>query len=388
MLIDIELPKELMALRDIVRRFVAEYMPLEAAEEWDKQDYFPRDVYQKLAELGVAGLTVPEEYGGTGSNIVGMTMVIEELSKRSLAIAGPYIMNACYAGITLSECGTEKQKAALLPRVADGRLLFSYGWTEPDVGADLASVTTSAQWEGDEIVVNGAKRFCTGASECDFIYALVRSGPVENRYRNLSCVLIPPGTDGVEIERIDALGMRGASTTDVTFHDVRVTPDNIMGEESGWNNGWKLITGTGLDIEKQEVAAMALGVATGAYEEAWQYARERRQFGKPISEHQSVRHKLADMQTALHAARVLLYHTATLLEEHRTTGVETSMTKLFVTETARDVTLEAQNILGAYGYVKGFACERLLRDVVIMPIFGGSSAIQRNNIAKWSGLDA
>lgn len=159
-----------------------------------------------------------------------------------------------------------------------------------------------------------------------------------------------------------------------------------MGEEAGWNNGWRMVSGAGLDVEKLEVAAMSLGIAAAALEDAWDYAQQRQQFGRPISEYQSIRHKLAEMQTQVHAARLMTYHAAWLANEGRRAGTETSMTKLFVTEVAKSVVLECQTIFGAYGYVKEFDTERYVRDALLMPIIGGSSAIQKNNIVNWMGL--
>jgi alkylation response protein AidB-like acyl-CoA dehydrogenase len=199
-------------------------------------------------------------------------------------------------------------------------------------------------------------------------------------------VLVPPTAPGVNITRIEGLGMKGAATTDVTFSDVRVPLSHIVGEEQGWNKGWSMLTGAGLDVEKLEVAAMSLGIASAALEDAWNYAEQRQQFNKPISDFQSIRHKLADMQTQLHAARLMTYQAAWLVTKGRRAGTETSMTKLFATEAAKAIALECQTILGAYGYVKGFDAERYVRDALLMPIIGGSSAIQRNNIVNWQGL--
>ena len=379
-------PEHIEMLRDTVRRFVEKHMPREAAARWDKENHFPRDVFDELAELGVMGLTVPEEYDGAGRDIVATMMVIEELSKRSLAVAMPFIMSACYAGMNLVECGSERQKRELLPLVAAGKLIFAYGWTEPNVGADLASVETVITRDGDELVINGEKRFCTGSAISDYIYVLGRSGPKEDRYRNLSFVMVPSRAPGVDITPIDGMGLKGAPTTDVRFTDVRVPFGNLMGEEEGWNKGWEMVTGAGLDVEKLEVAALAVGIAIAAADDAWAYAQERKQFGKPIASFQSIRHKLADMRTQCHAARLMLYHAAWLANNHVRCGVETSMTKLFTTEAARSVVMSAQDVFGAYGYVKGFDIERYMRDVLAMPIIGGSSAVQRNNIVNWMGL--
>lgn len=383
---DFSLPDHVAMLRDSLARFVKERMPREAAREWDAKNHFPRDVFAELAELGVMGLTIPEEYGGAGRDILATLVVIEELSRRSLAVSVPYIMAACYAGMNVVECGSERQKRELLPKIAAGKMLFAYGWTEPDVGADLASVKTTVRRVGDRLVVNGAKRFCSGAGICDYIFTLARSDRDAPRYKNLSIVLVPPTADGVIIEPIGALGMKGAATTDVTFDDVEVPLENLLGGDDGWNKGWDMITGTGLDVEKLEVAALGLGIAAAAFEDAWTYAEERSQFGRKIAANQSIRHKLADMKTQLHAARLMTYHAAWLADNKVPAGVETSMTKLFVTEAAKSIALECQTILGAYGYVKDFDAERYVRDALLMPIIGGSSAIQRNNIANWTGL--
>ena len=377
-------PDHVRQLRDTLERFVAREMPRAAAARWDRDNHFPRDVFDKLAQLGVLSLTVPEAYGGAGRDILATMVVIEELSRRSLAVAVPYIMGACYAGMNLVECGSEEQKREFLPRVVDGSLLFAYGWTEPDAGADLASVTTRAERVDGVVRINGAKRFCSGAAISDYIYTLVRSGPEGARHKNLSLVMVPPQTPGVTISPIESLGMKGAATTDVVFDDVEVPIANVMGGEAGWNNGWSMIVGSGLDVEKLEVAAIGIGIARAALDDAWAYSFERKQFGKPISSFQSIQHKLADMKTQLHAARLVLYHAAWLADNHRSAGVETSMAKLFATEVAKSVALECQTIFGAYGYVKDFDVERYVREALLLPIIGGSSAVQRNNIFKWS----
>lgn len=370
------------ALRESLERFVEREMPRAAAHDWDARNHFPREVHRKLADLGVLGLTIPEDYGGVGRDILATMIVIEELSRRSLAVAVPYIMAACYAGMNIEECGTEAQKRDLLPRIATGDLLFAYGLTEPDAGADLASVKTTAVRDGDILRINGAKRFCSGAGIADYIYALVRTGPAEQRHRNLSFVLIPAGAPGVTITPIEAMGMKGAATTDVSFDDVEVPIANLVGGEAAWNKGWSMLVGPGLDVEKLEVAALGIGIARAALDDAWAYARERRQFGRAIGDFQSIQHKLADMKTQIHAARLVLYQAAWLADQRRPCSTETSMAKLFATEVAKTAALECQTILGAYGYVKDFDAERYVRDALLMPIIGGSSAVQRNNIFK------
>lgn len=376
--------EELAELKSVVQQFVSSVMPREAVAKWDRDNHFPKEVLERLATLGVMGLTVPEEYGGSGRNIRATLMVIEELSKRSLAVAIPYIMASCYAGMTVADCATEDQKRRWLPDIAEGKTLFAYGWTEPEVGGDLASVKTTIVREGDELVINGSKRFCTGAGFSDYIYVLGRSDPDAPRYKNLSTVVVPTSTPGVEITPIDTMGLKGTHTADVTFDDVRVPFDNLMGGEDAWNRGWGLITGVGLDIEKLEVAAMSLGIAEAAYADALEYSTQRQQFGVAIEQHQTIAHLLADMQVGLYASRLVLDDAARVADAQIRSGVETSMAKLFTTETAKKIVLDAQTVMGAYGYAKDFDCERYVRDILAMPIIGGSSAIQRNNIHKWS----
>jgi acyl-CoA dehydrogenase len=373
------------ALRQSLERFVEREMPRGAAAKWDKDNHFPREVHRKLADLGVLGLTIPEDYGGLGRDIVATMVTIEELSRRSLAVSVPYIMAACYAGMNIEECGTEAQKRELLPKIVAGELLFAYGLTEPDAGADLASVKTRAERDGDVIRINGAKRFCSGADIADYIYCLVRTGPAGERHRNLSFVLVPPTAPGVAITRIESLGMKGAATTDVILDNVAVPAENLVGGEAAWNRGWPMLVGPGLDVEKLEVAAIGIGIARAALDDAWTYATERRQFGRPIGDFQSIQHKLAEMRTRVHAARLVLYQAAWLANERRPCSLETSMAKLFATEAAKAVALECQTIFGAYGYVKEFDAERYVRDALLMPIIGGSSAVQLNNIFKLAG---
>ena len=379
-------PEHITQLREVVRRFVAREMPRAEASRWDKADEFPRHIFEKMVELGVTGSTIPEEYGGTGRDILATMVTIEELAKRSFPVAVSYINCACYGGMNILESGSDEQKRTLLPRIARGEILFAYGLTEPDVGADLASVKTTAERRGDTIVINGAKRFLTGAKIANYIYLLVRSDRSAPRYKNLSLILVPPDRPGITMTQIGTLGLKGFPSYDVTFENVEVPAANIVGGEAGWNKGWPMLAGPTLDVEKLEVAAIGIGVADAAIEDAWAYSQDRLQFGKPVSAYQSIRHMLADARTKLHAARLMMYHAAWRADRYLSCGVESSMAKLFVTETAKDIVLTCQTVLGAYGYAEGFDLERYVRDVLLLPIIGGSSAIQRNNIANRLGL--
>jgi len=374
--------EQIAMIRQSLRSFVEKEMPRDLVKEWDKDSYFPRDVFDKLVEMGCMGLTVPEEYGGSGRDITATVVVIESLCSRSMSVGCAYIQSSCYAGLNLVEVASDAQRDRLLPRVASNGLMFAYGLSEPDVGSDVASVRTSAVREGDTVIINGAKRFCSGAAISDYIYTLTRTGPVDDRYKNLSLILIPPDSPGVLLEPQDTLGLKGGGTFDVSFSDVEVPAENIIGGEAGWNEGWAKLAGPGLDIEKVEVAAMALGIASAAVEDAWNYSQERIQFGKPICTLQSVRHMLAEVKTKLEACRLMTYNAAWMIDQNLSATVETSMTKLFVCDTCRDIVLTCQQVMGAYGYVREFDMERYVRDILVMPILGGSSAIQKNNICN------
>jgi alkylation response protein AidB-like acyl-CoA dehydrogenase len=333
-------------LRDSLRRLLDDIAPPEACSRWDKEDFIPRELVERLGELGVCGLTLPEEYGGMGMSILAQIMVIEEIARRSAALAGLYIQCASYAGLNVYELGSDEQKQRFLPKVGEGKLLFALGLSEPDVGADLASVKTRARLQGDRVIVEGTKRWCSGAEYADYIYALVRSGPVEDRYRNLSFLIIPRDTPGITISRAETMGMRGSATNDVVFDNVEIPVENIMGGVEAWNKGWQQLAGPTLEIEKLQPCAIALGIAEGAVAEAWQYAQDRSQFGKKICGHQAVRHQLAEVQTKLQCCRLMLSHAADLVDRGQPSAVQTSMTKLYVGETVRDITITCPSMAG------------------------------------------
>ena len=375
-------PDHIRALRDQLKRFVAEKAPREKRRAWDKAHAWPRDLYQELAAMGLMGLTVPEEYGGAGQDIVAAVAVIEELARAGPALAGPYIHCAFYGGMNLSENGSPEQKEAFLPKLAQGELLFAYGLSEPDVGGDLASVKTRAWREGDEIVVRGAKRWCTGADFADYLYCLVNSDSEAGRYKNLSFLLVPRETPGVTITPINHVNLRYTLSSDVHFDDVRLPLSAIVGGEAMWNRGWTLLAGRALDVEKLEVAAVTFGIAAAAVDEAWTYAQEREQFGKPIAQHQAIRHKLVTARTKLAACRHMLYHAAHLANTGAPCAIETSMAKLFLADTGVEIALACQQVMGAYALSDAYDIERNVRDLLGMPIVGGSSDMQRNNLAS------
>jgi len=369
-------------LRDSTRRFVERHMPREAARRWDRENIFPRDVYDALAEMGVMGLTVPEEFGGQGVDLIGTMIVIEELAKRSSAVACPYIMTACYAGMNLVEQGSQAQKRELLPRVAAGKLLFAYGLSEPNVGGDLAMVETVARREGNRILLSGTKRWCTGAHVADYVFCLARTGPKEDRYRNLTIFLVPPRAKGVTITPLDHLGIRGVETNDAHFDEVELGDDAILGGPQMWNQGWRQLAGRALEVEKLELSAVALGLAEAACADAIEYAETRIQFGRKIGSHQAIRHAIAEAKTKTLAMRLMLYHATSLVQAGKPSALESSQAKLFCCEGAAEVALQCQRVMGAYGLSDLMDMERYVRDAISLPIVGGSSNMQKNNIAN------
>ena len=378
-----EEPEHITILRRQLKRFVDEEMPRELVRQWDRDMHMPRDVVAKLADLGVCGLTIDEEYGGLGRDIVAAIVVVEELSRRSMHLSGPFIHIAFYGGMNISESGTDEQKRAYLPKLARGEILVAYGLSEPDVGGDLAAVTTTARRTqgGDAVVINGTKRWCSAAREADYIYCLVKSDPDAAKYKNLSFILVPTNSPGISFNDIAHTGIRYCTTGDVIFDDVEVPATQIVGGEAGWNAGWPKLVGLALDVERLEITACALGMAHAAVDDAWNYAQERKQFGKLISAHQAVRHALVDAKTKLKACDHMLYHAVWLANEGKPCAVESSMAKLYIGETALEIALSCQKVMGAYGLAEEYDMERYVRDLMCMPIIGGSSNIQRNNIA-------
>lgn len=375
-------PEHIGQLRDTVRRFLKREVPPERSSKWDREDKIPVEMLGRLGELGLCMLVVPEEHGGIGCDIQAMVMVIEELARCNMALASLYLMNTVYGSLNVVESGSDQQKSELLPKLAKGEILFAYGLSEPDVGADLISVKTRVQRDSGRLILNGAKRWCTGGDVADYILALVQSDDTPDRRQNLTILLVPTRLPGITMSSVATMGAKGLSTNDVIFENVELSEEHILGGAAGWGRGWNMLAGPTLEAEKIQLPALAIGIAGAAIDEAWAYSQERAQFGKRICGHQSVRHMLADAKTKLHACKLLLANAAWLIDAKRPSAIETSMTKLFVAETAVEIVLSCQKILGAYGYAEGFHMERYVRDILVMPIFGGSSAIQRNNIAN------
>jgi alkylation response protein AidB-like acyl-CoA dehydrogenase len=368
-------------LRRQLRRFVAEKAPREKRRAWDKAHDWPRELFRELADMGLCGLTIAEEHGGLGQDIVAAVAAIEELARVGPFLAGPFIHCAFYGGMNISENGSPEQKASLLPRLARGELLFAYGLSEPDVGGDLSSVRTRGRVEGGELVINGAKRWCTGADWADYIYCLINTAPEASKREALTFVLIPGKAAGVSTTPIEHVNLRYTASCDVHFDDVRIPLDAIVGGPGKLNKAWGMLAGRALDVEKLEVAACTFGFAQAALDEAWTYAQQRVQFGKAIAGHQVIAHKLVTARTKLEACRHMLYHAALLANAGEPCGVETSMAKLFIADTGVEIGLACQQVMGSYALSDAYDMDRNVRDLLGMPIVGGSSDMQRNNLA-------
>ncbi|MEO0983686.1 MAG: acyl-CoA dehydrogenase family protein [Pseudomonadota bacterium] len=375
-------PDHVTELRRQLQRFVGDKMPREKRIAWDKGSTWDRELFKEIAAMGLIGLTIPEEFGGAGEDIYAAAAVIDELCQGGASMAGPYIHAAFYGGLNITENGSQAQKEALLPKLARGEMFLCYGLSEPNVGGDLTSVETRAERDGDEIVINGAKRWCTGADWSDYVYCLVRSGPVEAKRKNLSFLLIPTDAPGVSMSPIEHVNLRYTASQDVYFDNVRVPESAIVGGPEMWDRGWELLAGRALDVEKIEITAVAYGIARMAVDEAWRYAQEREQFGRPIAQHQAIRHKLVTARTKLQACRHMLYHGAWLANQGLPCSVETSMAKLFVADTGVEIAIACQQVMGAYALSDAYDLERCVRDLLGMPIVGGSSDMQRNNLAS------
>jgi isovaleryl-CoA dehydrogenase len=337
------------------------------------------ELYRKMAELGWLGVTIPEGYGGSGGSMLDACLFMEETS-RGLAPIGGYATTLIVAGAT-QRFGTEEQKSEVLGGIAKGAV-EAIAMTEPEAGSDVGSLTTSAERVDGGFVINGQKVFCSNAHISDHVLVVCRTTKSESKHDGLTMIWVPRDAAGMEVKPIDTMG--GRDTNHLYFSDCEAPAEAVLGEV---DQGWMQLM-AGLNVERLILAATMLGVARRAFDDALAYVKERRQFGRPIGNFQALQHRLADMATELEAARLLTYWVATLTDEdpRRMLPREASMVKLFVTEVAKRVTLEGMQLMGGYGYSSEYDMERLVRQALVSTIYGGTSEIQRNIIAKTLGL--
>ncbi len=376
---DFELSDEQEQIREEVRRF-AENEVKPVAQEYDVEEKFPFEVLDAATEMGLNGANIPMEYGGADYTALDTAIIIEELFAADPGIALS-ITATTFGSDALIEYGTEEQKERFLEPIATGEAIMGAAISEPDTGSDVSSVSTNAEKDGDEWVINGNKMWITNGSVGDFFVVMCETDPdAEGRYNGFSQIVVESDRDGFTSEKITGkLGIRASDTAELIFDDVRVPEDNLVGTRGmGFLQLMQFF-----DITRTMVAAQGVGIAKGACERALDYAQEREQFGREIGDFQAIQHKLADMHTRTEAARQLTYKSAWSVgnsEDQLTTLA--SMAKEFASRVAVDAANEAVQIHGGSGYVNDFDVERLYRDAKITQIYEGTSEIQKNVIAR------
>ncbi len=373
-----EARSQIVALvRDFVRR---EVEPV--AAELDREDRVPHDLIDQMKELGLFGITVPEEYGGLGLDYTTFATIFEELSMGLMSLSGAIGTHHILTYV-LTHYGTEEQKQRFLPDLASGKKRGGLALTEPGGGTDVANLQTTATKDGEEYIINGSKMFITNGRYGDMFCLLARTDrDMEPRHRGLSAFVMERGEpgSGFEVGRdLDKLGYRGLDTVELNFNNYAIPADNLIGEQEGVGFGHVM---SGLETGRINVAARAVGVAQAAFNAAIRYAQQRESFGKPIAEHQAIQLKLADMATKIQAARLLVYDAATKKDEGGRIDLESGMAKLFASEVCGEVTMEAMRIHGGYGFIKESPVERYYRDAPLMIIGEGTNEVMRLVIAR------
>jgi alkylation response protein AidB-like acyl-CoA dehydrogenase len=373
------LTDEQREIRDLVRTLARERIALRAAEI-DKKAEFPWDMVELFREHALLGLPFEEQYGGTGTGALMVLVAIEELSK-VCATTGLIMAVQELGSLGIKLAGTDEQKERFLPRLASGEWLAAYALTEPGSGSDSAAMRTEALLDGDAYVLNGGKRFITNAGVAGLYVVFAKTDP-EAGHSGISAFAVEADTPGLEVGRIEPkMGIKGSTTGEIFFNDMRVPADNLLGEEG---EGFKIAMRI-LDRSRPGIAAQGLGLAQGATDYALEYARTRETMGKPIAQHQLIAGMLADMETKCEAARGLLYKIGLMIDEGAPDDELTkisAMTKLYCTDVAMEVTTDAVQVLGGYGYMQEYPVERMMRDAKITQIYEGTNQIQRLVIAR------
>ena len=365
-------------LRDSVREFFERELPEERIREMDRARRIPREIWKRFAKLGWTGLSVPTEYGGSGADVSTGAVLCEELSRRFPSLATDWLLISMTARV-LRESGTAAQKKELLPRLAAGEFLMSFGMSEPGGGTDVLALKTRASLQGKEWVVRGQKLFTSFADDADAILVLCRTDAAETkRSRGLSLVLTPRNQPGVQVRRLELMGQRAACTCEVFLDDARAPADAVVGEQG---RGWQTLLRT-LDEERILCAAMYVGITAAALDQALQYARDRNAFGRPIGTYQAVQHPLAETATELEQIRLLTAKAAWLQSQGRDCATEAAMAKLAASETAVRATDRGMRVLGGYGLVEASPMERLFRDARLGPFSPISNEMVKNFVAE------
>jgi len=372
-----QLTEEQLAVQEAARDF-AQTELLPGVIERDTEARFPTEQIQKMGALGFMGMMVDSAYGGGGMDTISYVIAMEELSKIDASASVSMSVNNSLVCWGLEKYGSEEQKQKYLSKLATGELLGAFCLSEPEAGSDATSQQTTATLEGDYYLLNGTKNWITNGSSAS-IYLVIAQTDASKGHKGISVFIVEKGWEGFIVgKKEDKLGIRGSDTHSLLFTDVKVPAQNRIGAEGfGFTFAMETLNGGRIGI-----AAQALGIASGAYELALAYSKERKAFGKPISQHQAIQFKLADMATQIEAARLLVYKAAWLKDEGKDYAHASAMAKLYASEVAMNVTIEAVQVHGGYGYVKEYHVERLMRDAKITQIYEGTSEIQRIVISR------
>ncbi len=374
---DFDLTEEQQQIRDLARDFAARELAPHALE-WDEAAHFPRDMFNKMGEIGFAGMLIPEEYGGVGADTLSYILMLEEINKVLPALGTVLSVHNSLVSYAIAQWGNEKQRAEFLPKLATGEWLGAYALSEAHAGSDPASMRTPAVREGDEYRITGTKTWITSGGHAEVIILFAVTDREVKPARGISAFILPKDTPGLSVgKRERKMGIRASETTQLILEDARLPARLLLGKEG---EGFKLALSL-LDGGRIGIAAQGLGIAEGAYDAAVTYAMERNQFGKPIAEHQAIQFMLADMATGIEAGQMLLYKAAVRKDRRERVTSEASMAKLFCSELAMKCAHDAVQIHGGYGYVKEYPVERMFRDAKITEIYEGTSQVQRMVIA-------
>jgi alkylation response protein AidB-like acyl-CoA dehydrogenase len=376
---DFHLSEEQEMFRKVLQDFVRDHVA-PVAREWEHEGRYPTEIVEVMKSMGLFGITIPEEYGGLGADMVSLALVFEEISRAWMGVAG-ILGSHSLACWMISHHGTQEQKDRLLPDLAAGRRRTCIALTEPGAGSDLQGISTRARRDGDEYVIRGTKFWITNARHANPIPVLVKTDPDANpRHRGMSLLLVEAGTEGLTISRdIGKLGYKGPESCEVVLDDVRVPATNLLGGVEGRGLQQAL---SALEVGRINIAARAVGVAQAAFDAALRYSKQREAFGQPISEFQAIQLKLADMATGVNAARLLTWWAASELDRGNRADLQASMAKLFASEVALKSSLESLRVHGGAGYSTEFDVERLYRDAPLMAIGEGTNDILRLLIAR------
>jgi butyryl-CoA dehydrogenase len=365
----------------MVRDFAEEVIRPRAIEI-DTKAEFPEDIFKQIGALGLLGIPFPEEYGGSGGDTLSYALAAEEIARVCGSTGLSYAAAVSLGASPLYYFGTEEQKETYLKPLASGKALGSFGLTEPNAGSDAGGTRTTAVIDGDDYIINGEKCFITNASFAKIIIVTAVTGKSDKGKNLISSIIVPTDTKGVTIKsNYDKMGVRGSDTAEIVLENVRVPRANILGEE---HKGFHQFLST-LDGGRISIAALGVGIAQGSLEKALAYAKERQQFGQPISKFQAIQFKLADMAMEVELARTMVHKAAWLKDQGKPFGKEAAYAKLYASETAVRAADQAIQIHGGYGYMREYEVERYLRDAKLLEIGEGTSEVQRLVIARYLG---